>query len=157
MGYLDRYGCIHITGRAKSMIVLTNGKKVFPEEIESLINIIPGVRESFVWGEETQKDSIIICAKILVDRQEIGRHIPIPEKTPGDKSLNAYFHGHLKEINHEMPSYKAVHYFVFSEGEMVKTTTLKIKRQQELAAIHEILTKADATMKSANGQNLDTL
>jgi len=157
MGYLDRYGCIHITGRAKSMIVLTNGKKVFPEEIESLINIIPGVRESFVWGEETQKDSIIICAKILVDRQEIGKHIPIPEKTPGDKSLNAYFHGYLKEINHEMPSYKAVHYFVFSEGEMVKTTTLKIKRQQELAAIHEILTKVDATMKSANGQNLDTL
>lgn len=157
MGYLDRYGCIHITGREKSMIVLTNGKKVFPEELESLINLVPGVRESFVWGELTEKDSIVICAKILIDRQECGKYLPIPEKTPGDNSLNAYFHGHLKLINHEMPSYKSVHYFVFSEGEMVKTTTLKIKRQQELTANHEMLAKAGATMKSANGQNLDTL
>ena len=157
MGYLDRKGCIHITGRVKSMIVLTNGKKVFPEELESLINLIPGVRESFVWGEKSERDSVVICAKILIDRQEIGKHLPVPEKTPGDKSLLAYFHGYLKEINHEMPSYKAVRYFVFSEGEMVKTTTLKIKRPQELAAIHEILTRTEATMKSANGQNLDTL
>jgi len=157
MGYLDRNGSIHITGRVKSMIVLTNGKKVFPEELESLINLIPGVRESFVWGENSVRDSVVICAKILIDRQEIGKHLPIPEKTPGDISLNTYFHGHLKEINHEMPSYKAVRYFVFSEGEMVKTTTLKIKRQQELAANHEILTRTGASMKSANGQNLDTL
>ena len=157
MGYLDKHGCIHITGRVKSMIVLTNGKKVFPEEIESLINLIPGVRESFVWGESMQRDSIVICAKILIDRQEVGKHLPVPEKTPGDKSLNAYFHGHLKNINHEMPSFKAVQYFTFSEGEMVKTTTLKIKRQQELAAIHAILDRANATMRTANGENLDTL
>ncbi len=157
MGYLDRSGCIHITGRVKSMIVLTNGKKVFPEEIESLINLIPGVRESFVWGEASDRDAIDICAKILIDRQEVGKHLPVPEKTPGDKSLNAYFHGHIKAINHEMPHYKGVRFFVFSEGEMVKTTTLKIKRPQELNAIHDLLTKAQATMKSANGQNLDTL
>lgn len=157
MGYLDRSGCIHITGRVKSMIVLTNGKKVFPEELESLINLIPGVRESFVWGETTDRDSVVICAKILIDRQTVGKHLPVPEKTPGDNSLNAYFHSHLKGINHEMPSYKGVRYFVFSEGEMVKTTTLKIKRPQELHAIHEILEKAGATMKTANGQNLDTL
>jgi long-chain acyl-CoA synthetase len=157
MGYLDKHGCIHITGRVKSMIVLTNGKKVFPEEIESLINLIPGVRESFVWGESMQRDSTVICAKILIDRQEVGKHLPVPEKTPGDNSLNAYFHGHLKNINHEMPSFKAVQYFAFSEGEMVKTTTLKIKRQQELASIHAILDKAQATMRTANGQNLDTL
>jgi len=157
MGYLDRKGCIHITGRAKSMIVLTNGKKVFPEELESLINLIPGVRESFVWGEKSDRDAVIICAKILIDRQEVGKHLPIPEKTPGDINLNTYFHNHLKAVNHEMPSYKSVRHFVFSEGEMVKTTTLKIKRQQELASIHEILSKAGATMKSANGQNLDTL
>lgn len=157
MGYLDRSGCIHITGRVKSMIVLTNGKKVFPEEIESLINLIPGVRESFVWGEASDRDAIDICAKILIDRQEVGKHLPVPEKTPGDKSLNAYFHGHIKAINHEMPHYKGVRFFVFSEGEMVKTTTLKIKRPQELNAIHDLLSKAQATMKSANGQNLDTL
>lgn len=157
MGYLDKKGCLHITGRVKSMIVLTNGKKAFPEEIESLINIIPGVRESFVWGETSDRESIEICAKILIDRQEIGKHLPVPDKNPGDNAIYDYFHDHIREINHQMPSFKAIRYFVFSEGEMVKTTTLKVKRKQELDAVHAILEKAGATMKSANGQNLDTL
>ena len=157
MGYMDKIGNIFITGRVKSMIVLTNGKKAFPEEIESLIDLVPGVRESFVWGEETGKDGVEICAKILIDRQEIGKHLPIPEKTPGDLSIQAYFRLHIKEINHQMPSFKAIRYFVLSEGEMVKTTTMKIKRRQELDSIHEILAKTGATLKMANGQNLDTL
>ena len=157
MGYMDKKGNIFITGRVKSMIVLTNGKKAFPEEIESLIDLIPGVRESFVWGEESGKDGVEICAKILIDRQEIGKHLPIPEKTPGDLSIQAYFQLHIKEINHQMPSFKAIRYFVLSEGEMIKTTTMKIKRRQELDSIHEILAKTGATLKMANGQNLDTL
>lgn len=157
MGFLDKKGCIHITGRVKSMIVLTNGKKAFPEEIESLINLIPGVRESFVWGEESSRDAIDICAKILINRQEIGKHLPVPDKTAGDNEINAFFQNHIREINHQMPTYKAIRYFVFSEGEMVKTTTLKVKRKQELESIHAILEKAGATLKSAHGQNLDTL
>lgn len=157
MGYLDKKGCLFITGRVKSMIVLTNGKKAFPEEIESLINVIPGVRESFVWGDETEKDSVAICAKILIDRPEIGKHLPVPDKLPGDNDIQTYFRERIREINHQMPSYKAVRYFVFSEGEMVKTTTLKVRRKQELAAVHAILEKAGVTMKTAHGQNLDTL
>lgn len=157
MGFLDKKGCVHITGRIKSMIVLTNGKKAFPEEIESLINLIPGVRESYVWGEVSSKESIDICAKVLIDRQEIGKHLPIPDKTAGDNEIFVYFKNHIKEINHQMPSYKAIRYFVFSEGDMVKTTTLKVKRKQEFDTIHAILKKVGATLKSAHGQNLDTL
>ena len=157
MGYLDKKGCLFITGRVKSMIVLTNGKKAFPEEIESLINVIPGVREAFVWGDETEKESVAICAKILIDRPEIGKHLPVPDKLPGDNDIQTYFRERIREINHQMPSYKAVRYFVFSEGEMVKTTTLKVRRKQELAAVHAILEKAGMTMKTAHGQNLDTL
>ncbi|NLW89269.1 MAG: AMP-binding protein [Clostridiaceae bacterium] len=157
MGYLDKKGCLFITGRVKSMIVLTNGKKAFPEEIESLINVIPGVREAFVWGDETEKESVAICAKILIDRPEIGKHLPVPDKLPGDNNIQTYFRERIREINHQMPSYKAVRYFVFSEGEMVKTTTLKVRRKQELAAVHAILEKAGVTMKTAHGQNLDTL
>ena len=72
MGYLDKKGCLHITGRVKSMIVLTNGKKAFPEEMESLLNNIPGVKEAFVWGAKDEKDAVDICAKLLIDRQVIG-------------------------------------------------------------------------------------
>ena len=52
-----------------------------------------------------------------------------------------------------MPSFKAIRYFVF-EGEMVKTTTLKVKKQNSMPFMR--YQKAGATMKSANCQNLDT-
>ena len=156
MGYLDKKDCIHLTGRVKSMIVLTNGKKAFPEEIEALINMIPGVKESFVWGDESEKE-VDICAKILIDRKEIGQHLAVPEKTPGDLSIAAYLKEKTKEINRRMPSYKSVHYFVFTETDMIKTTTLKIRRAQETAAIRESLEKANTTMKGAHGQCIDTL
>ena len=110
-----------------------------------------------VWGETSERDAIDICAKMLIDRQEVGKHLPIPEKNPGDLAIGSYFKDHMKEVNHQMPSYKGIRYFVFSEGEMVKTTTLKIKRPQELAMIHAALEKAGSTMKQANGQNLDIL
>ena len=56
-----------------------------------------------------------------------------------------------------MPTFKAVRYFVFSEGDMIKTTTLKVKRRDESEQIHAKLSAAGMSMKSANGKNLDTL
>ena len=157
MGFLDKHGCIHLTGRMKSMIVLTNGKKAFPEEIETLLNNIPGVKESFVWGEDKYDPAVEICAKILIDRQEIGQYLPVPEKTPGDIAISSYLKMNLKEVNRQMPSFKAVHFFVFTENDMIKTTTLKIRRLQERESIQEILENTGNTPKSANGENLDTL
>ena len=157
MGYLDKKGCLHITGRVKSMIVLTNGKKAFPEEMESLLNNIPGVKEAFVWGAKDEEDAVDICAKLLIDRTVIGENLPIPDTTAGDNAVREYLTAKMKEVNRQMPSYKAIHYFVFSETEMVKTTTLKIRRPQEQKAVEDRLAEAGTTMKAANGQNLDTL
>ena len=157
MGYLDKKGCLHITGRVKSMIVLTNGKKAFPEEMESLLNNIPGVKETFVWGAKDEHDAVEICAKLLIDRKEIGKNLPVPDTTAGDKAIREYLNAKVKDVNHQMPSYKVIRYFVFSETEMVKTTTLKVKRPQEQKAIEDKLSVSGTTMKAANGQNLDTL
>lgn len=157
MGYLDKKGCLHITGRVKSMIVLTNGKKAFPEEMESLLNNIPGVKEAFVWGAKDEKGAVDICAKLLIDRKVIGENLPIPDTTAGDNAIREYLSAKMKDVNHQMPSYKSIHYFVFSETEMVKTTTLKVRRPMEQKAIEDTLTAANTTMKAANGQNLDTL
>ena len=157
MGFLDKKGCLHITGRVKSMIVLTNGKKAFPEEMESLLNNIPGVKEAFVWGAKDEKDAVDICAKLLIDRKVVGENLPVPDTTAGDNAIREYLSSKMKEVNHQMPAYKAIHYFVFSETEMVKTTTLKVKRPQEQQAIEEKLAASGKTMKAANGQNLDAL
>ena len=87
----------------------------------------------------------------------IGENLPIPDTTAGDKAVHEYLAGKMKEVNRQMPSYKSIHYFVFSETEMVKTTTLKVKRPAEQKVIEDTLSAAETTMKEANGQNLDTL
>lgn len=156
MGYIDKTGSIHITGRVKSMIVLTSGKKAFPEEIESLITEIKGVNEAFVWGGRNDREAIDICAKLLINREEIAS--ALGQKTvPTDEEISAYLNDAMHEVNHKMPSYKIVRNFVFSEQDMIKTTTLKIRRPKEQAAIEEMLKNAGTNMRDMNGTNLDRL
>ena len=70
IGYIDKEGYITITGRKKDMIVLKNGKKIFPEEIESLINKLPYVSESMVFGKikntkNYRNEDVVLWAKIV--------------------------------------------------------------------------------------------
>ena len=50
LGYIDNEGYLFISGRKKDVIVLQNGKNVYPEEIETLINKVEGIKDSFVYG-----------------------------------------------------------------------------------------------------------
>ena len=54
---IDEEGYIFICGRKKSVIVLKNGKNIFPEEMENLINRIEGIEESFVFGKQLSEDA----------------------------------------------------------------------------------------------------
>ena len=67
LAQIDEEGYIFIRGRKKSVIVLKNGKNIFPEEMESLVNKIEGVKESFIFGKQNgeDKDNIKINVKII--------------------------------------------------------------------------------------------
>jgi len=156
MGYIDKTGSIHITGRVKSMIVLTSGKKAFPEEIEALITEIKGVTEAFVWGAKNNRESIDISAKLLIDRKAIARELGL-ERDATDEDVSEYLDEKMREVNHKMPSYKIVHNFMFSETDMIKTTTLKIKRAKEQEAIESAISAAGLTVRDLNGKNLDKI
>ena len=80
LGRIDRKGLITVTGRVKSMIVLNNGKKVFPEELENYINKVPYVKESLVWGETTKQGNVEICAKIVLDKRKYNRGSKMPRR-----------------------------------------------------------------------------
>jgi long-chain acyl-CoA synthetase len=150
IGYLDKRGCIYITGRLKSMIVLTNGKKAFPEEIEFLVNHIPGVKESLVWGDATSHDTVDICAKLILQTENL------PDGVAGQPAaLAKYFSEQLKLVNQKMPTYKAIKYFILTEQELIKTTTLKVKRPQESEKTGKRLAELGLTMKTANGKSID--
>lgn len=126
---IDDDGYIFICGRKKSVIVLQNGKNIFPEEIESLINSIDGIKESFVFGKQQSENEndIRISAKIVFDRGVF--------KIQDDNQIYTIIHEKIKEINNIMPHYKAIREIILTEEPLIKTTTNKIKRQENLNAI----------------------
>ena len=130
---IDEDGFIYICGRKKSVIVLKNGKNIFPEEMETLINKIDGVKESFVFGKQKSDDveDIKINAKIIYDRAIMENVYNAKTEEEIQKAL----FNKIKEINEIMPSYKAIRAIVISEEPLIKTTTNKIKRQENLKNI----------------------
>ncbi len=132
---IDDDGYIFIAGRKKNVIVLKNGKNVFPEEAECLINKIEGVRESLVFGREkySDKEEVKIYALIVVDPAKMKT---LHNATTVEEMHDVLF-GKIKELNKTMPAYKSIKGIIVSDKELVKTATNKIKRQASLDAIKE--------------------
>ena len=130
---IDEEGYIFICGRKKSVIVLKNGKNIFPEEMENLINRIEGIEESFVFGKQMSQDKndIKIYAK-LVYNQKI---VEDAYKIKGEDNIRKVMNEKIKEINRSMPHYKAIRGILLTQEPLIKTTTNKIKRQNNLELI----------------------
>ena len=154
LGVIDKKGIITITGRAKSMIVFTNGKKAFPEEYEVLINNFPGIKDSFVWGNTTPEGDIQVCAELVVDKEAL--QVEYPDKS-SDKELSEIFHAAIRVINKSMPQYKIIRYFIFTNEELVKTTKLSIKRTEEYEKIMNKLDNSGVDMRKASGKFIDSM
>lgn len=151
LGTIDEKGFTRITGRLKSMIVLSNGKKAFPEEYEVHLNRIPGVKDSFVWGYVEKDGDVKVCAKLIVDGAQLPK---TADGTPDVAALNAEVGAALKAFNAEIPAYKALRYYCFSTGELIRTTTLKTKRGPELDCTLARLEELGLDMRRANGTML---
>ncbi len=130
---IDEEGYIFICGRKKSVIVLKNGKNIFPEEMENLINRIEGIEESFVFGKQLSEDAenIKIYAKIVYN-EEIVKNV---YKVETKEEIYTAINNEIKEINKMMPSYKAIRGILLTTTPLIKTTTNKIKREMNLEQI----------------------
>lgn len=110
-----------ITGRKKNLIVLRNGKNVFPEEIEDYIMGISYVKEVVVSGiknENGEEDALraeIFLDKEAVDKLEI-------------KNISEKLRNDINSALIKLPLYKQINDIVLRDTEFVKTTTKKIKR-----------------------------
>ena len=133
LGYFDKDGFLFITGRNKNMIVLKNGKKVFPEELETLVNRIDLVEESMVFGlpDEKDKNDVMLSVKIVYNEEEA------KEKYEGktEKELYEIIWNKIKELNKTFPRYKHIQKMILTKEELIKTTTKKVKRQEEMKRI----------------------
>ena len=121
-GKLDEEGWIYITGRKKNLIILSNGKNVYPEEIEADLQKVEGVSEVVVYAGESrvQKDKIIIVAEIFPDAELLA--------DKGITDAQEYFENQVKILNAKMPPYKAVKRVKLRDVEFQKNTSRKITR-----------------------------
>ena len=150
LGTIDKKGFIRITGRAKSMIVFTNGKKAFPEEYEVLINNIPDVKDSFAWGHKAPDGDIQVCAKIVIDKEAFSGEVEFPEE-----EVSAKLDAAVKSINKNLPQYKIIRYFIISFEDLIKTTTLKTKRNKEFERVSTVLRNTGLDMRKLSGKFID--
>lgn len=128
---IDKDGFIFITGRKKYVVVLKNGKNVYPEELEILINKIAGVSESFVYGKLEDDGDYKISAKIVYDKDIMKDIYGIEDK----EQIKEKLWKEVKRINKTMPTYKYIKEISVTNEELIKTTTRKIKRNEEMKKI----------------------
>ena len=132
LGYFDKDGFLFITGRKKDVIVLKNGKNIFPEELEILINKLPYVSESMVFGRPEPDGDYKICAKIVYNDEVVKDMYP----NATEEELKNIIWKDIKEnVNHKMPAYKYIREIIVTHEPLIKTTTQKVKRREELKLI----------------------
>lgn len=135
---IDENGYIFMVGRKKSVIVLKNGKNIFPEEMEKLVNKIEGVSESMIYpvlnNDAVDENDIKISVEVVYDRNVIKELY----NTEDEKEIYEIIHEKIKEINKTMPLYKAIRGLIITETPIIKTTTSKIKRYEEIKKINEL-------------------
>lgn len=132
LAYFDEEGYLFITGRKKNVIVMKNGKNVFPEEIENLVNILPYVSESMLFTRHKHND-IVLWLKVVYDSAYLKEHSITLEE------LEQKFQKDLDGINDTMPAVKRVHRYFLSDRPTIKTTTQKTKRNAEIEEINKEL------------------
>jgi long-chain acyl-CoA synthetase len=128
LGYMDEDGFLHISGRKKNVIIANNGKNVFPEEIEDILNRSPFIQECLVFGEKDAKHDEIIAAQIFTDTEAFIEYSEKNNKSITEELVYDIISEAVKETNKQLPNYKQIKKFFIREKEFEKTTTQKIKR-----------------------------
>lgn len=132
LAYMDKDGFIFIAGRKKNVIVLKNGKNVYPEELEQLISELPYVAENMVFGMP-KDDDLVVSVKIVYNE------IYVKQKygNISEDELKEIIWKDVKEINSKLTTYKHIKNLVITNEPMVKTTTAKVKRFEEMKKMNE--------------------
>ncbi len=122
-GKINEHGQLLITGRKKNLIVLDNGKNVFPEEIENYIMGIEYVQEVVVRGiKNEQEQEVALLAEVFLNKEKL------EELKISDEEKEEKLHKDISNACKVLPLYKKISKVEIREKEFNKTTTNKIIR-----------------------------
>ena len=121
IGYMDKDGYLYITGRKKNVIILSNGKNIYPEEIEEYLAPSELIAECAVVGRKIN-DEVMITVLIFPDAEKF-------EGQSGEE-IHAKLKAEVDAINENLPSFKKIRHIEVRDSEFEKTTTRKIKRHK---------------------------
>lgn len=140
LGRMDKDGVLFITGREKNVIVLKNGKNIYPEEVEALFTGLPYVKEVMVFGMPKDED-LVISVKIVCDTAlfegEAGGEPTEAGAGPDWPAIRQKVEADIDAINEGLPLYKRIRRLILTDQPMIKTTTQKVKRNEEIKRILE--------------------
>ncbi len=128
LGFIDKDGFLHISGRKKNVIIAANGKNVYPEELEDLVNRSPYIQESMVYGEATSGYTEKIAVQIVVDGEALIARAESKNKEITAEWIEKVIRKEIDKINKQVTSFKRIQNIYIREDEFEKTTTKKIKR-----------------------------
>ncbi len=124
LGYIDKDGFLFICGRNKELIVLDNGKKVFPEELEQKINEIEGIKESFVFEMNSNIYAEVVCEKEYNENEKERIYSDLKQK--------------INELNNSFPVYKRINDIYLSSLVINRNQIGKIMRHIEIKKVDEL-------------------
>ncbi len=130
LGYMDDKGHFYISGRCKNVIVTSNGKNIYPEELEYHLGTDIRVGESLVVADENKKGEVVVGARIYPNFEELSERYGKSEDEFTDEELDEIFKEVIEDVNKKLPPFKSILKYKIRRTEFTKTTTSKIKRHQ---------------------------
>ena len=119
---IDKDGFIFISGRKKFVIVFKKTEKnIYPEELETIVNKIGGVTESFVYGKPEDDGDYKICAKIVYDKDMVESIYG----TNDEEKLKELIWQEVKKVNKTMPAYKYIREISITDKPLINTVSAK--------------------------------
>lgn len=128
LGFIDPQGWIYLTGRVKNVIVTATGENVYPEEIEEFVNQNEFIEDSMIFPHRTTEGE-------NVGIQILPAMEPLSEKfgyEPNEEELNTFFKDLINELNQDLSVYKRIRDVFVRKEDFIRTTTKKIKRQDNM-------------------------
>ncbi len=135
LGRMDQEGNLHIVGRLKEMIVDGNGKNVYPDELEEVYADPKWIKELAVVGFPDGAAERVAC--LVVPNVE-------DNKSMSEGELRAEIERHFQSASSRLPLYKRAKILQFTDKELPRTSTRKIKRREIVALMQELKRESDA-------------